>query len=66
MKYKLFRNWNGNFAGDEVDIPDHLGHLITNNKIGERIEPEQVAPEPEPLNKMIAPEYKKRGRKKVK
>ena len=68
--FKLLRNWNGHFKGDEIFIPSHLDAMVTFNKIGDKIidpvvEDETEEPK-EDLNKMITPEYKKRGRKKTK
>lgn len=64
-KFKLNRNWNGHFKGDEVVIQDHLDHLMTVYKIGEKVQESaiEIKMEVPAINKAIVPNYKKRGPK---
>lgn len=64
-KFKLNRNWNGHFKGEEVVIQDHLDHLMSVYKIGVKVEEPvpETKMEVQAENKAIVPNYKKRGPK---
>lgn len=64
-KFKLLRNFNGNFKGEEITVCDHQDGDMVRFGYGVKVED----PEPETkmevsaLNKAIVPNYKKRGPK---
>ena len=64
-KFKLLKNWNGHFKGEEVVIQDHLDSLVIFNKIGEKVKESQPESKQEvpAQNKAIVPKYEKKPRK---
>lgn len=64
-KFKLLRNFNGRFKGDEITVNDHQDHEMIRYGYGEKVQDpaEETKMEVPALNKAIVPNYKKRGPK---
>ena len=60
---KLIVNYNGNFAGEIVSVPESAATELVDMGFAQGVEPE-ATPKTEPENKAIQPEYKSRKPKK--
>jgi len=59
-KFKLLRNWNGHYMGDEVTVHDQLDGRMIRKSIGVKVESKAIQTAPENKAILSTPKNKRK------